>query len=235
MAVTEVKYYKGRDYEKNCANNGAFLDQVANDNDAFEAALAQQELHEERVEVLKKVNKATGLDFNVAVDGLEKNVAAFIKTDGSNEVFINEDLLQREHTRLAVYAAMHEKMHKDTGIFHLDLAQNLEREELQVLRDALSVQHGVNLSLEEFCDLDWVEACNDALTKDVVAGHEDSGYKNIVKVAEAMDRLGELHLGETLTGVFRNSPKGKAGAQAVYAHLRALVQKVVAASVSVAA
>ncbi len=167
------------------------LPQPANNERHFEAV----EVLQARAEVLESINQATGLDFNVVTDwGGAGNVAAFIQTD-SGEVYIREQVL--DDPTFALYAAQHEAAHAECENFDLNqvMGEVFVQSDWTVLADELSVS-AVTLQ-----NVDWVEALTDLQVAEH-AGHEHSGYFDIVRVADRLDDLTRKHMGLSLKETF---------------------------------
>jgi hypothetical protein len=165
--------------------------QPANNERHFEAV----EVLQARAEVLESINRATGLEFNVVTDwGGASNVAAFIRTD-SGEVYVREHIL--DDPTFALYAAQHEAAHAECENFDLNqvMGEVLVQSDWAVLADELSVTAN---TLE---NMDWVEALTDLQVADH-AGHEHSGYADVVRVADRLDDLTRKHMGLSLKETF---------------------------------
>lgn len=185
-----VKYLESGDFKRE-AEKGA---EAANNNEHFKPVERpiDPEIQEERVDVLKSIEAATGITFRVALEGMEANVAAFVDT-GSRLAYVTERVLSDK--RLALHAARHEKNHLDNSIFDIHLEEEMEEEALEALLREVGETELESVTL--------VEGFNELSTFRKFGRNEKSGYKDKeVPLAEKLERLAQRYLGESLLAAF---------------------------------
>ena len=185
-----VKYLDSGAYKDEAAK----VVEAANNNEHFKPREKQldPEIQEERAEVLREVEGATGITFRVALEGMEANVAAFVDT-GTREAYMTERVLSNK--RLALHAAHHEKNHLDNSIFDIDLEEEINEDALSALLKEVGESELESVTL--------VEGFNELSTFKKHGRNEQSGYKDKeVPLAEKLERLAQTHLGESLLVAF---------------------------------
>lgn len=148
-----------------------------------------------RAENLKKVERATGLTFDVFRKG-DPRVAAFI-TVGEQKTFMAAHSL--DDLGWALYAAKHERKHKQTKDFMQlgDKKITVFEDQFDVLKDELRTRQ---VDLE---GVNWVEGFTDLLTAREVGTDSQSGYADReVPAAEKLDDLCIEKTGASLAEAF---------------------------------
>lgn len=148
-----------------------------------------------RAENLKKIERATGLKFDVFRKG-EPRVAAFI-TVAEQKTYMAEHSL--DDLGWAMYAAKHELKHKQTKDF-----MRLGNEKITVFSDqydALDEELRKGGIVME--NVNWIEGFTDLLTARENGKHHHSGYSDHeVPAAEKLDRLCVEMTGASLAEAF---------------------------------
>ncbi len=180
------------DYRAHAQEWGEFEEKVEQAGQELpEEVKSKALLFKERAKVLKEVEDATGLKFDVAQRISQPRVAAFVKTDNW-KAFMGEHTL--DNREMALHAAHHEKEHTLNKISHVPV-ELLAPKERKILDGALG---------EEFKSVDLVEGFNDWSTQDKHGEHSGSGY-NIkeVPMAKKLEDLGRKHRVGSFLETFR--------------------------------
>lgn len=163
-------------------------------------ALARKEKRSLEVDVLradnlKKVERATGLKFDVFRKG-DPRVGAFITVAGQKTFMAERSL---DDLGWAIYAGKHELKHKQTKDFMQlgDKKITVFEDQYYVLREELQ---GMKIDI---AGVNWIEGFTDLLTARENGGHSQSGYADHeVPAAEQLDDLCLEMIGSSLAEAF---------------------------------
>lgn len=149
------------------------------------------------VKVLKKVEAATGLSFDVVTDkdSDSQNMAACVDFT-LNKVFISEETLAANDNNWAIYAGRHEKEHLASGVKSFDVTKDLSSDHQNALQEVLKGQD---------LETDAMEGFNDLSTIKRYGKHKKSGYlKKEVPFAEQLEEVCKKETGYSLLETYRS-------------------------------
>ena len=154
-------------------------------------------LFKQRAEVLKKIEKATGLEFRVfdqKATAVKSNVAAMADID-ARKAYIGEHMLNENNADFAVYAAQHEAKHLKSSIKSLDLDKLCNERQKGVLRKLTGVS--------DLTSIDFMEGFNDLATIREHGKNDKSGYlEKEVPAAMKLEEKANKHLNLSLVELF---------------------------------